>query len=75
MQQELMSMTEIRELLGVVRQRAHEIARYPGFPQPIGKVGRLNIWDGTAVRRWAAEREQARSTLKRLNAKAEPKEA
>lgn len=67
MQQELMSMTEIRELLGVVRQRAHQITRYPGFPPPIGKVGRLNIWDGTAVRQWAAAREHARDALKRLN--------
>lgn len=60
-------MTEIRKLLGVVRQRAHQITQYPGFPQPIGKVGRLNIWDGTAVRRWAAEREHAQKALKRLN--------
>lgn len=56
MQQELMSTIEIRKLLGVVRQRAYQITQHPSFPAPLAVLGIGKVWDGAAVRAWAAAR-------------------
>ena len=56
MQQELMSTTEIRELLNVGRQRAYQITQHPAFPPPVAELGIGRVWDGAAVRAWAANR-------------------
>jgi hypothetical protein len=62
MQQELMSTIEIRALLGVVRQRAYQITQHPGFPPPIAELGIGKVWDGAAVRTWAAHRANKTTT-------------
>jgi hypothetical protein len=35
---------EIAELLGVTKQRAHQIADEEGFPAPVGREGQSRLW-------------------------------
>ena len=35
---------EIAELLGVSKQRAHQIADEPSFPAPVGREGQSRVW-------------------------------
>jgi predicted DNA-binding transcriptional regulator AlpA len=44
---------EIGELLGVSKQRAHQIADEPGFPAPVERQGRGRLWDRREVQAWA----------------------
>jgi predicted DNA-binding transcriptional regulator AlpA len=44
---------EIAELLGVSKQRAHQIAEEKGFPAPLAEDGRGRLWDRREVRAWA----------------------
>jgi hypothetical protein len=44
---------EIAELLGVVKQRAHQIADEPGFPTPLTEDVRGRLWDRRQVTAWA----------------------
>jgi predicted DNA-binding transcriptional regulator AlpA len=44
---------EIAELLGVSKQRAHQIAEERGFPDPTGRDGRGRLWDRSEVVTWA----------------------
>jgi hypothetical protein len=37
-------LVEIAELLGVTRQRAHQIAEEKGFPKPLGEDARGRMW-------------------------------
>lgn len=56
MPQELMSIAEIRALLGgLSRQRAYQLTTRADFPAPIAVLaeGKTKIWDGAAVRDWA----------------------
>lgn len=56
MQQELMSIAEIRVLLGgISRQRAYQLTTRPDFPKPLAELaeGKTKIWDGADVRKWA----------------------
>ena len=43
----------IAELLGVSKQRAHQIADEPGFPAPVGREGQSRVWDRREVTSWA----------------------
>lgn len=55
---ELMGTAEIAALLGVSRQRvlkiAAEAAAETGFPEPLAVLSMGKVWDGSAVRTWAA---------------------
>lgn len=53
-----MGVTEIAELLGVSRQRADQLSRQKGFPEPVAVLsnGRQRIWAAEDVRAWAANR-------------------
>jgi predicted DNA-binding transcriptional regulator AlpA len=51
----LVGVREIALLLGVSRQRADQIARTKGFPDPIAALATGRIWDRSAVVRWARE--------------------
>jgi hypothetical protein len=42
-------LVEIAELLGVTKQRAHQIADEPGFPAPAERDGRGRLWDRREV--------------------------
>ena len=44
---------EIAELLGVSKQRAHQIADKDGFPTPVAEDGRGRMWDQREVMAWA----------------------
>lgn len=46
-------LVEIAELLGVSKQRAHQIADEPGFPAPIERDGRGRLWIRREVKTWA----------------------
>jgi predicted DNA-binding transcriptional regulator AlpA len=43
---------EIAELLGVSKQRAHQIADEPGFPTPVGREGQSRLWNRREVTAW-----------------------
>jgi predicted DNA-binding transcriptional regulator AlpA len=44
---------EIAELLGVSKQRAHQIAAEPGFPDQVAEDGRGRLWNRREVAAWA----------------------
>jgi predicted DNA-binding transcriptional regulator AlpA len=44
---------EIAELLGVSKQRAHQLADKDGFPAPVAEDGRGPLWDRREVAAWA----------------------
>jgi predicted DNA-binding transcriptional regulator AlpA len=46
-------LVEIAELLGVTKQRAHQIAEEKGFPAPLAKDGRGRVWSRYEVQAWA----------------------
>ena len=55
-----MGVTEIAALLGVSRQRADQLSRQTGFPEPVAVLsnGRQRIWDAKEVREWKARRDR-----------------
>lgn len=59
---EIMGVQEIADLLEVSRQRAHQLAQRPDFPEPLARLASGSVWAGATVRRWAAtwERRQGR---------------
>jgi hypothetical protein len=44
---------EIAELLGVSKQRAHQIADEEGFAAPIAEDGRGRLWNRREATAWA----------------------
>jgi hypothetical protein len=44
-----MRLVEIAELLGVTKQRAHQIAEEKGFPAPLAEDGRGRLWSQWGV--------------------------
>jgi predicted DNA-binding transcriptional regulator AlpA len=44
---------EIADLLGVTKQRVHQIADEEGFPPPVGEDGRRRLWNRREVQAWA----------------------
>jgi len=46
-------LVEIAELLGVTKQRAHQIAEEKGFPKPLGEDARGRMWSRYEVQAWA----------------------
>ena len=51
----LMGLTEIAELLGVSRQRAHQLAATYGFPKPMARLAVGPIWKRADIEQWARE--------------------
>lgn len=45
-------LVEIADLLGVTKQRAHQIAQEEGFPAPVGREGQSRLWDRREVEIW-----------------------
>jgi predicted DNA-binding transcriptional regulator AlpA len=52
---ELMIAVDIAERLGVSPQRVYVLASGPGFPKPLGMLGRSAVWRWSSVERWARE--------------------
>jgi predicted DNA-binding transcriptional regulator AlpA len=46
-------LVEIAELLGVSKQRAHQIAEENGFPAPLVEDVRGRVWSRHEVQAWA----------------------
>ena len=46
-------LVEIAELLGVSKQRVHQIADEKGFPAPVAEDARVRLWDRREVTAWA----------------------
>jgi predicted DNA-binding transcriptional regulator AlpA len=44
---------EIAELLGVSKQRAHQIVDEEGFPAPVDREGQSRLWGRREVETWA----------------------
>jgi len=45
---------EIRELLGVSRQRVYQLAERSDFPKPIAKLAQGKIWALADIEAWVA---------------------
>jgi predicted DNA-binding transcriptional regulator AlpA len=54
-QTELVIAAEIARRLGISPQRVNVLASGPGFPRPLGKLGRSSVWRWSSVERWARE--------------------
>jgi hypothetical protein len=46
-------LVEIAELLGVTKQRAHQIAEEKGFPRPLAEDACGRVWSPYQVQTWA----------------------
>jgi predicted DNA-binding transcriptional regulator AlpA len=44
---------EIAVILGVSKQRAHQIADEPGFPAPLAEDARGRVWSRYEVQAWS----------------------
>jgi predicted DNA-binding transcriptional regulator AlpA len=51
--EDLVGVNEIGDLLGVSRQRADQLSRLEGFPEPIGTIAAGRIWRRADVEAWA----------------------
>ena len=52
---ELVIAVDIAKRLGLSPQRVNVLASGPGFPKPLGKLGRSSIWQWKTIERWALE--------------------
>jgi hypothetical protein len=50
---ELVTSADIGRRLGLSKQRAHQLAAMPAFPDPVGQVGRSAVWRWPDVEVWA----------------------
>lgn len=52
----LLGVAEVAELLGVSRQRVHQLALLPHFPRPEAELSAGKIWSHSAIHAWQVER-------------------
>jgi predicted DNA-binding transcriptional regulator AlpA len=52
---ELVIATDIAKRLRISSQRVYVLATNPGFPKPLGVLGRSAVWRWSSVERWARE--------------------
>jgi predicted DNA-binding transcriptional regulator AlpA len=52
---ELVIATDIARRLDISPQRVYVLASGPGFPKPLGMLGRSAVWRWSSVERWARE--------------------
>jgi predicted DNA-binding transcriptional regulator AlpA len=52
---ELVIAVDIAKRLGISPQRVNVLTGGPGFPKPLGKLGRSAVWRWSSVERWARE--------------------
>jgi predicted DNA-binding transcriptional regulator AlpA len=56
----LVGVTEVREFLGVSRQRVHQLIRDdPTFPEPVAELASGKIWLRPDVEAWARRKGRA----------------
>lgn len=51
----LVNGAEIARLLGVTRERVHQLRQTPGFPRPVDHLPNGRLWWREDVERWAGE--------------------
>ncbi len=51
----LVGVREISKLLGVSRQRADQVVRTKGFPDPVAELAGGRIWERSGVVKWARD--------------------
>jgi len=52
---ELVIAVDIARRLDISPQRVHVLVSGPGFPRPLGKLGRSSVWRWSSIERWAQE--------------------
>ncbi len=52
---ELVIAADVAKRLSISPQRVNVLASGPGFPKPLGKLGRSSVWRWSSVERWARE--------------------
>jgi predicted DNA-binding transcriptional regulator AlpA len=50
---ELVIAADIAERLGISRARVSVLTARSGFPRPVGRLGRSEVWRWSSVERWA----------------------
>ncbi len=50
---DLVGVAEIAELLGVTRQRVHQLTQAPDFPAPVAELSAGRIYNRDEVEAWA----------------------
>jgi predicted DNA-binding transcriptional regulator AlpA len=54
-QTDLVIAVDVAKRLGISPQRANVLATGPGFPKPLGKLGRSSVWRWSTIERWARD--------------------
>ena len=54
-QTDLVIAVDIAKRLGISPQRVNVLATGPGFPKPLGKLGRSLVWRWSSIERWARD--------------------
>lgn len=57
---------EVAIMLGVSRQRVHQLAARPDFPEPVRKLRATMVWRGVDIRAYAARRKMGASGPRQL---------
>jgi predicted DNA-binding transcriptional regulator AlpA len=52
---ELVIAVDIARRLGISPQRVNVLTSGPGFPKPLGNLGRSSVWRWSSIERWARE--------------------
>jgi predicted DNA-binding transcriptional regulator AlpA len=52
---ELVIAVDVADRLGISPQRVNVLATTPGFPKPLGKLGRSLVWRWSSIERWARD--------------------
>jgi predicted DNA-binding transcriptional regulator AlpA len=50
---DLVGLTEIADMLGVSRQRVHQLAATEAFPAPEAEVSAGRLWKRAVIEKWA----------------------
>jgi len=50
---ELLRLADVARIVGVSYERARQLRHQPGFPEPVGRRGKGELWAASDVRRWA----------------------
>jgi hypothetical protein len=56
----LVRLVDIGELLGLSKQRAHQLVDEPGFPAPAARDNRGRLWERRQVAAWAKKWRRAK---------------
>jgi predicted DNA-binding transcriptional regulator AlpA len=48
----LLSSGQVAALLGVSRQRVHQLRQLPGFPEPAGRLSSGRVWWDVDIQAW-----------------------